>query len=266
MEFDIDPAEAVWLDDWRRSGGVTRRRRLPSSSSVGEMGGGIKALRLPGKVNMSPRFLRELDVNRSRGSFDSDDRNRDGIEDELEDGDSHGFGPTPDTTVSHEFDEGDVRGMFASAGRREFEELKVGGGGQRGLEANVEGRGMISASASLGEMSADGESEVEAGGDEAKKYLGARENAEADALLASPIELGLVDEVERLDDLGQLKALDEGDRLKVRRLIDEKRASGLVMSEQLDDLEKSEYGSPTSFKDSLTFTRKATRSRADVFV
>ena len=208
IEFEIDLDEATWFEEWRQSGGASRRK----GSSTFE--GPMKELRLVKKIKKDkPRFA-EMDRNLSptpRESAGSGDfaatmlrgESLSALSDESQ------RQATPDVTfTSTETDS--LTGIFPSTD--DLPALSLSHTNSRRPIVHIyEAGDAISASASMSFVYPDSE--------DVHDLL----SANTDELLASPILLDVVD-AERKRALKE--ALD-------------KRGSALMMSEQLDDLEKS---------------------------
>ncbi|KAL7420753.1 hypothetical protein Q5752_004705 [Cryptotrichosporon argae] len=212
IEFDIDPDDAPWFDDWQRAGGPSRRAaRLESH--------GVRELRLVGKLNDArPRFLREVDTARANAvsgyaALDSDG-DADVDVDEDDEGDSRMRGPSEtsmELVVDGAADDDPLADMFPSAAA-EFAALRAGRAepGRRLSIRDIGTDRALSASASMSALEDDDNDVLEPEDDVAdvRRMLGDA------AVLASPIALGAA------------------------HLDDERRGSGLVMADQLDSLEK----------------------------
>lgn len=233
IEFDVDPELATWLDVWRSNGGANRRK----GSTIVE--GGVKELKLVKRLQGKQRFLRELDPKaQSPTRREFSDPNL-GEEADISNDpslsraqylvldDDEGFGTTPDVML----DEIDPLSGFFPSAASEFAALRASRSvhGERRLSIkNIGSDRILSASPSFGEFAEDdisGELEVHQEIQEVISMLRIT-GVESDELLASPIDFG--------------RAEDGTPELRVMDMEIDRRGSGLVMSDQLDDLEKRE--------------------------
>lgn len=210
----MDPEAATWLDEWRRSGGPSRRK----GSTIAE--GGARELKLVMKHQKRQRSLRDLDQNINSPPRVAEERSyvvRD------DDDDDHAFGPTPDITL----DGSDpLLDTFLSAAS-EFAALRASRPvlGERIFSIKDIGTNrVLSTSGSFGVFS-DADTSIEIETPQIEDVIAMLETSEGDELLASPIEL----------DAGEVEAV------KQRLIESEKRGSGWVMSDQLDDLAKRDF-------------------------
>ncbi|KAK8849487.1 hypothetical protein IAR55_004821 [Kwoniella newhampshirensis] len=180
IEFDVDLDEAIWYNEWKRSGKQSRHRRALTAE------GGMKELNLVRKhQDERPRFLKELDVNRPT--------------------------PRPEQASGQEKDVVSVSASFFGF-----------------ADADVDGPGEIPTS-NGGEQDEEEEEMEDTMVDEVVSLLKA-EGVTKDDLLSSPV--AFVAE----DSHTSEKVINPAVK-KVQDIL-EKRGSGIVMSEQLDDLEK----------------------------
>lgn len=211
IEFDVDVEQASWLVDWLSAGGSRRKMSIAPSP------GGIRELRLPSisKQALSPRDERGISPASSRGQFDTEESFT-----LLTDDDPHGFGSTPDITLN---EDDDLSGLFPPR-PSELDSMRHSlVGSARKLELEPE-HGALSASASYSEFT-DGDTSGGSADLSRRLHEGLEQLRQDEGLLASPIDLG--------------DALPDNERLRLLNEVD-KRGSGVVMSEQLDDLERSE--------------------------
>lgn len=207
IEFDIDPDIATWWEDWHKSGAMHRRK----TSTLSDTGSGLRELRLrPAIKSDVPRFLREVDPNTSitSSNFTSLDDN------DSQDG-SHKSQSLADPSDS-------LAEIFPS-GATEFAILRHSQPSHESRRLSIHDSGnhhIISASASVNyfpDPDSSGSVDEEKPVDEGMEMLAAPEDLLSSAM---PGDAELA-EIHR-------RALMDGD----------KRGSGLVMSEQLDTLEK----------------------------
>ena len=209
IEFDVDPGVATWLDEWRRTGNANRhrhQRKMSGISDSGVGGNGRRQLRLVRKViNDKNKSIRDIIL----GGADVPEIDH--------------FGATPDTTLVADSDDmsPSTTSDFGLTLNRADGRLSI-------TEMDLDHA--MSVSASFDRFSEQDDSmEVNTTKDVEREMrdvvamltAGSREN---DDLLASPIEL----------DRAQLN------REKLLKVLEAKRGSGLVMADELDDLERRE--------------------------
>jgi hypothetical protein len=219
IEFEIDPELAPWLDGARRKslnvGVESRHRRKISTLSEGgnesvlsSSTSGMKELRLPKKMKDGRmRFLKEMDPN---------------VDDEMDDIFGGSF-RSANTSLSR--DESD-RSLGDDMSGRLFESLRPPREKRLSLRSGHGGMGAMSQSASFDELQVDegGETSLGAEGEEVDVVK------EMDDMVSMLENAGLEEE-KRGELIGRV--------IQVRDEVD-KRGSGIVMAEQLDDLERSE--------------------------
>jgi hypothetical protein len=203
IEFDVEPS-APWLAEWRRAG---RYRRPSTHSQPDGVDTGVRELRLPKHMQdqASPRFLRDVERERERDRDSGRDSKRSRSSDAAS---SNSDGMVSGDTTLHD-DEYDVPGR-RRLGSSPHPDISV-------PQIQLHGRALSSAT-----MASSPPVKMEAHG------IGA---GLSDELLASPINLSLGERVDSLE-------LSEADKAILKAEL-AKRGSALVMSDQLDDLEKS---------------------------
>lgn len=224
IEFDVDRDVASWFDEWSRLGPVPSRARKLSSVSDG--GVGIRELRLVRKVKdkSATPFLRELDRNRTRARALTPDTSS-----------SSSRRPSDDTTqVDH---------LFPSYSS-EYAKLQRSQSQKRGTPSRTDPTRAMSASGSFGEFPEDEGTATESdtvaedcGPDVSGDQLLLDPGNVAD-LLASPIQL---------EDDAPMVVLPSRKLAELRQELD-KRGSAVVMSDELDNLEKRECGVASCLK------------------
>ncbi|RSH93524.1 hypothetical protein EHS25_007882 [Saitozyma podzolica] len=212
IEFDVDRDVASWFDEWSRLGPESSRTRKLSSVSDG--GVGIRELRLVRKVKdkTATPFLRELDRNRTRTRALTPETSS-----------SSSRRPSDDTTqVDH---------LFPSYSS-EYAKLQRSQSQKRGTPSRIDPTRAMSASGSFGEFPEDEGTATESdtvaedsGADVSGDLLDPGKVAD---LLASPIQL---------EDDAPIVVLPSRKLAELRQELD-KRGSAVVMSDELDDLEK----------------------------
>ncbi|RXK36364.1 hypothetical protein M231_06401 [Tremella mesenterica] len=208
VEFDIDPDVATWFTEWRRTGVHRRKASTLSETS------GLREFRLRRSTppDVIPRFLRELETHPSSSSGTSDSP-------ALEDDDSTS---SPSASLEpHSIEQNErLADLFPSAAS-EFAALRASRTSQehRLSIQDIEVDRAVSASASMSYFTDVETSSGHGNGDNGEK-------ADEEVMeMLTPLPNGL-----HHGDFAQMQRqiIDDGD----------KRGSGLVMSEQLDTLEK----------------------------